>query len=860
MKKFFTLFTALLASISLSWANQTTLIDGVTLPDVPASSLDLATQTFKTADENGWIVMEPNADIRYASVTWFTAMKWNTTSVTINDVSSFTAPFTTLNSVSCTTVQKTDRTKAIRFTNATDISFLVLSGGSRTIYVSLFSYSGGVQTLVETKSTNQNSATELLFSDLATTTDYIAYMYESTNSNGVVAEIAIKKFVNSSDPVAEVTIDGPTLGTKDIKSTFTATTDVKADAYKWFVNDEEQAGATNKTFEFTPTAIGSYNVVCKARNANNGTDEWIASSAITLKVYSQVCGEIIKATHTGKTTATVTGLIGGTAEKSTESSGKLNSNGYFGITLASGNFQEGDTLNVHITGANTSAAVLIVYEEKTAENVILNTGVAGVVGDNKFALPATINGKNTLYIVRTEANAWNAVVDYISVIRPIPSKSTVESLTAVSVDDVAISAANLATLLADHEVTVANSYVDAPVVKFTKHTVITYEDDSEKESDQVISVTATEVSGEWQAAATINSIEYVLKAAKLSSVIVTYMDGETKLGEENVEVGGHPANYAQYQNKSLSSFVAWFNNPDLAEEHKVADIAAEVINVATTFYAKFEKTYAQSINIEQAVLDHGTSYNVVAQMGGIGYASNITNSLDTLNDLENKANRNYAYLGLKVKAAGKLLDFRLANGSTVKVKFGNIGKTPLVSINGADYADMTITDGVYTYTAEADALVSIKTADGNTVVFKQIMIDEDLQEVPLPTPGAFLVTVSDTIKNGKVTVNWPNKKYRAPVGETITLTFEPDAGYLPAVFWANEVRLNQSNSDIVGNQLTFEMPAEDVVIGGQFTESGTATGMDNTNDAVKAVKRIVNGQLVIEKNGVLYNAQGAVVK
>ena len=29
---------------------------------------------------------------------------------------------------------------------------------------------------------------------------------------------------------------------------------------------------------------------------------------------------------------------------------------------------------------------------------------------------------------------------------------------------------------------------------------------------------------------------------------------------------------------------------------------------------------------------------------------------------------------------------------------------------------------------------------------------------------------------------------------------------------------------------------------------------------LKAVKRIVNGQLFIEKNGVLFNAQGAVVK
>ncbi|MBO4665758.1 MAG: Ig domain-containing protein, partial [Paludibacteraceae bacterium] len=38
------------------------------------------------------------------------------------------------------------------------------------------------------------------------------------------------------------------------------------------------------------------------------------------------------------------------------------------------------------------------------------------------------------------------------------------------------------------------------------------------------------------------------------------------------------------------------------------------------------------------------------------------------------------------------------------------------------------------------------------------------------------------------------------------------------------------------------------------------TGIENIVLTEKATKRIVNGQLVIEKNGVLYNAQGAIVK
>ena len=43
-------------------------------------------------------------------------------------------------------------------------------------------------------------------------------------------------------------------------------------------------------------------------------------------------------------------------------------------------------------------------------------------------------------------------------------------------------------------------------------------------------------------------------------------------------------------------------------------------------------------------------------------------------------------------------------------------------------------------------------------------------------------------------------------------------------------------------------------------EQSWATGIDNTDAEVKSVKFFENGQLFIEKNGVIYNAQGAIVK
>ena len=72
--------------------------------------------------------------------------------------------------------------------------------------------------------------------------------------------------------------------------------------------------------------------------------------------------------------------------------------------------------------------------------------------------------------------------------------------------------------------------------------------------------------------------------------------------------------------------------------------------------------------------------------------------------------------------------------------------------------------------------------------------------------------------------------------------------------YVNETEIHQSAP---GEPITFEMPAEDVTI---TTEFSLPTAIDNTDAAVKATKRVIDGVLFIEKNGVLYNAQGAIVK
>lgn len=645
-----------------------------------------------------------------------------------------------------------------------------------------------------------------------------------------------------TDSVKTVTVEGPTAGIIGQAVAYTATTDVKATNYKWYLNGAAINGETNKKLEYTPMAAGKYIFSCRAWNENN-LGEGIMSNYLTLNVTdpAEATGEIIKAELTSGTAATVTGVIGGTADVSLSSNKKMDKNKYFGITLAAGNFKEGDTVVITMTTAGSNYPCLFADKERT-NCLFLATEVSTDL-EYRIVLPAAANSINTLYVSRgdeSDGYKWNPVLSSMAVVRPMAAKNVVESLTGVAVNDVAIS--DLAALLANHEITLADSYVNAPVVKFTKHVVTTYTDDSQAEKDVVVEVTAEEVGGAWEAAATIGGVAYTVKAAKENSVVVTYMDGETQLGEENVAIGGHPADFAQYQNKSLASFVGWYNNADLADEHIVADMSSEVISVATTYYAKFENAYAQSINIEKAVMQNGKGYAIIPQLGTLKYASNITGSLDSL-AVKDDGLRNYAYLGLKVKQAGALLNFRLAKGSTVKVKFGNVAKTPSVSINGGEYAEMTITDKVYSYTAEEEAIVSIKTADGSAVVFQQIMINEDIQ-----APELFTITCA-AAEHGTVSAAY---KMGIP-GEVIKLSFTMDEGYTVASCYANDV-------EVVGTAEGefFTMPAANVTITATFGDETTA--IDNTNAELKAVKVIENGQIFIIKNGVKYNAQGAVVR
>ncbi len=338
--------------------------------------------------------------------------------------------------------------------------------------------------------------------------------------------------------------------------------------------------------------------------------------------------------------------------------------------------------------------------------------------------------------------------------------------------------------------------------------------------------------------------------AKVSAAKVYYYDGATKLGEETVAINGNPANYEDFQDKQLATFGDWYNNADLADGHKIADIAALVVTKDTTLYGKWTYSYATSINIEKWVLDNGKgeakSNALISSLGshyfshGVVYDKGNT-ELDSLND-DKGTGRNYTYLGLKVKKGGTMINFRVAKDSYVKVKFGNVATTPQISINGADYTAMTIEDGVYTYEATADALLSIKTMNDNAVVFKQIMIGEPIQEVTLPeaTRHAVVLTKAGETEHGTLAVASPETYNWLAEDVAVTLTVTADEGY-----YIESVTLNGEALTPSENVYSFAMPNATANVVATFAEIVPNSVTYMPNGATTSVEYIIDDDATI---------------
>ena len=318
------------------------------------------------------------------------------------------------------------------------------------------------------------------------------------------------------------------------------------------------------------------------------------------------------------------------------------------------------------------------------------------------------------------------------------------------------------------------------------------------------------------------------------------MDGETVLGTEIVKVGESATEYGEYEVKPLAEFQGWYTDAELTSE---ADLSA-TISADMVLYGKFVKAYAQSIDFEGMVITNGKSYDVKSALDANFYDYKTIDALDSLNN-DKGAARNEPYLGLKIKKNGGYIACNVQPGQTLRVKFGYVAETVL-AIAGGDTLRLVPTDNKLadlTVPFAIEKLVKLQTTSDKTVVIKQIKVNEPIATWMYP------ITYAET-ENGTVsgwTIAFPD--------EEVVMNITSNEGYALTSITYNGTEMVQPAP---GAPISFIMPAEAVTVAASFGD--IATGINNAEAAVKAVKVIRDGKLFIEKNGVLYDAQGTIVK
>ena len=416
------------------------------------------------------------------------------------------------------------------------------------------------------------------------------------------------------------------------------------------------------------------------------------------------------------------------------------------------------------------------------------------------------------------------------------------TLAGVAVHGEALSAIQMATLYGALTLNLTAEYVEAPTVTFTVQTDTYYvgEETPSTKSENIDVVAALNPEGKWQAQQTVGEQTYTITAVKPATATITYMDGATVLGEEIVKVGESATKHGEYEVKPLAEFQGWYTDAELTSE---ADLTAAV-NADLTLYGKFVKAYAQSIDFEGMVINNGKGYAVKSALTAKSYDYKTIDALDSLNNSKGAA-RNEAYLGLKIKKQGGYLACNVLPGTTLRIKFGYVGD-PVLAIAGNDTMRLVPTDNKLaelTVPFMIEKLVKLQTTSDKTVVIKQIMIDEPI--VTWMYPITYTAGENGTIEGW--TIAFPD--------EEVKVTSTPAEGYKTVSLTYNGIALHD---EAVG-YVTFIMPAEAVQVAAEFA-TDFPTGINNTEEALKAVKSFENGQLMIEKNGVKYNAQGAIVK
>ena len=650
--------------------------------------------------------------------------------------------------------------------------------------------------------------------------------------------------VPATKPCTTVTIEGPENAFVGDEVTFKATGfDATPDVINWYDGNFELVSETD-TYKFTPTAAGDYMIQVTAWNAfNTEGDEAFAYTTLKVSDPADVCGELIKAVHKNKNTADVSGIVGGTADKNTQDNGKLGSNGhYFGVKLARGKFQAGDEVTIlasALNGGNTAT----IYSDK-------GTTLLGSVDFDTESLTATYTLEEEtewVYLYRAES-ACNPSVESITVTRSCEASdnNNIKSLTingeaVEAVEGVYSYTVGASVNLAAAQVVYTLAHPKATATPASGFTV-DVPNAGDPANTQVITVTAQ--NGD-QATYTVS----VTKSAELSkdaSLKALSVDGYTLDPEFAADV------YAYTITKAYGA-----ENPAVSAVHATANDA----NAKTPVVELNENAFTITVTAEDGVTQKVYTINI-----------------------------------LTAAAPKDLLEVSFSNGVHGFIKAGEIKVPYIAGAEAPTYVETRFASGIEGASAElVEGGLKVVGADADEVIYSIIYEAVPVADIQLETAITFDSTENyiysvygwDASKGWKIAKDVEeaaNKRisegkdriYMAlPAADSLYLT-SGSGKDRPVMITVNGVasdvtKLAKQNEEVAialnasaNNFVCIESNGSNgdggIIAIRLHKNSDVPSALDNTEADAKVAKRVINGQLFIEKAGVLYNAQGAVVK
>ena len=644
----------------------------------------------------------------------------------------------------------------------------------------------------------------------------------------------------STDPVESAEISGETACALGASVELTCNAP-KATTYQWYLGGAAIEGANAKKYTFTPTAAGEFSFTCAASNDYTATPVVAAAHVVTVTDPAAACGELIKATHTGGKTATVTGVLGGTADKNTQDNGKLGSNGhYFGVKLAQGNFMAGDEVTIVasvLNGGNTAT----IYSDK-------GTTQLGSVDFDTESLTAVYTLEDNVewvYVYRA-SSACNPNIESITVNRSCEASSNA-NIKSLTINGEAIEA-----------VEGVYSYIVGASVDLAAVEVV-YTLAHPK-------ATATPASG-----FTVN-VPAAGAAANTQVITVTAQDGTQATYTVSVSKSAEASHDATLSALAVSGYTLSPAFDAAVLEYTITKAYGAANPDATAVSATATDANAQAPVI--AINGDIFTITVTAEDGTtqLVYTINIIEAAAKKALLEAtfsngvhgfilNGNIDVPYLASEAEPTFVGVKFWQADGEpTAEIVEGNLVVTGIDGQSDSytiTYVSLTPMEANYeeiTFDAVPSYVYSVYGWDEN----KGLKFSKDVEEAS-----------NHRISEGK------DRIYMAlPAAQNITLTSGSGANRPVEVLINGHIVEMSIKTPKSGETINFPLnPAGPNFIGFEskgnngdagFTkiklEQPFPTAIENSEVEVKAVKVIRDGQLFIEKNGVLYNAQGAVVK